>query len=90
MTATLGAARGGRERLSDSPIRKINLWFIGRHFPPPSSVFVSFRNEQEVGFASYDVKADYFAAPKTKSLTAWVIKWSFQQLGRACSIAPAV
>ena len=69
MTATLGARRGDRERLSDSPIHKINLWFIGRHFPPPS-FFVSFRNEQEVGFASYNVKADYFAAPKTKSLTA--------------------
>jgi len=84
MRATLGVGRGAR----GAGLRKINLWFIARRFPPPSSVFVSFRNEH--GFASFDVKADYFAAPKTKSLTAWVIKWSFQQLGRACSIAPAV
>ena len=26
------------------------------------------RNEQEVGFASCDVKADYFAAPKTECM----------------------
>ena len=71
MTATLGA--GGRERLSDSPIRKINLWFIARRrFPPPWSVeeynnacfVVRDHNGQALAYVYYEEKPGRRSAAK--------------------------